>query len=80
MYFGIYLSSTSGTTGCVKQFVTTPKEDLSFSPQVTYHCNLCGFDHGFRYSRAVVVSTPSAQRQFDQLCINNSWERDVEIN
>jgi hypothetical protein len=78
-YFGQYTSTTVTRTGCVKQFVTVRQDTLLFPSNVEYDCDLCGDNHTFRLMRQHTVSTPNQHRQFDEYCINQSLERDVNL-
>ncbi len=78
-YFAQYTSTTATHTGCVKQFVTSGQDTVLFPPNVEYDCDLCGNYHTFRLTRKRTVSTPSQRRQFDEYCISQSLERDVNL-
>lgn len=79
MFYGHYRSSSSGTTGCVKEFMTGQSEKMLFSPQVSYRCDLCNDSHGFRLYKIHQVQTPSASKQFNVMCEKLAIERDVEV-
>lgn len=78
-YYAEYQSAVTGTTGCIKTFMSEAREELVFPPQVEYHCDLCSKTHSFRLFRMHMVSTPSQQRQFDTYCTEQKLERDVEV-
>lgn len=79
MYFAHYKSSSTGQSGCIKEFVTPETDHTMFPPQVSYACNLCKISHGFRLARTHIVNTPSMRKQFDTFCVSNHIERDVEV-
>lgn len=78
MYYGLYRSSTTTVTGCVKEFVTTPQTDVRFASQVNYLCDLCKVTHAFRFAYSHLVNTPRQKKQFDEYCSARGIERDVE--
>lgn len=63
-YYGEYVSSTTGQSGCVKRFMSVPQEKITFPPQVSYMCDLCDVTHGFRLKGAHIISTPSQEKAF----------------
>lgn len=79
IYFGHYRSTTSAQTGCVKEFFTVGQATLRFAPQVLYRCDLCGIEHGFRFSDARMATTLRQRRALDDYCARHAIERDVRI-
>lgn len=80
MYYARYRSSTAGTTGCVKEFLTKPQEHANFPPQVTYECDLCPEgSHGFRLTGSTIVSTPRQDKALREYCLKSGIEQDVEL-
>lgn len=79
MFYGHYKSSVVGTSGCVKEFVSTPTALMGFPPHVSFYCDLCKDTHSFRFTQAHQVSTPSVSRSFDEFCEVRHIERDVEV-
>ena len=78
-YFGHYRSSTTGTTGCVKEFITVGAGACMFQPQVSYYCDLCKKEHGFRYARAHMVATPSQRKSLERYCKEHGIEDAVAL-
>lgn len=78
-YFGHYKASTTGQTGCVKEFVTTGSASMTFPPQVMYRCDLCKLEHGFRYMTGHVASTPKQRERLVRYCHDHDIELDVVV-
>lgn len=79
-YYAIYSSTTAGTTGCVKTFLTQPIEGgNSFAPQVEYECDLCNKKHGFRLKTTHLVSTPSQDRSILSYAAKENMESNVSV-
>lgn len=76
----IYSSSTTTTTGCVKQFATTEREDLMFPTQVPHECVLCKVTHNFRMNRVVSMSTPKQRKNVRDWCESQGMDLDIEID
>lgn len=80
MYYGIYRSSVTGTSGCVKQFCATPMKDMSFAPLVQWQCPLCNVYHNFIFNKVVIADTPKKVINFVQYCEDNKIEMNIEVN
>ncbi len=80
MYYGIYRSSTSAQTGCVKQIATTAQEQMQFPPQISFSCDLCNTTHNFRYVSAMRPTTESQKKNFFEFCLKYKIESDVNIS
>ena len=78
-YHGLYRSSTSGTTGCIKQFLTASSHQPSFPPMVQYECDLCHTVHGFRLTSTQMASTPTQRANLRRNCAAQGIELDVEL-
>lgn len=78
-YHGFYRASTATITGCVKEFASIGQPSLQFPPQVSYYCDLCKTEHGFRFVRSVSVATPRQQLAFDEYCKSHFIEREVQV-
>lgn len=79
-YYGLYRSSTTSTTGCVKEFITHPKDNMLFPPQVQYKCDLCNVEHGFRFIMGHITATPKQIKSFIEYCVAKGIEQEVEID
>lgn len=79
-YYGIYSSTTAGTTGCVKQFLSQPIDgQSSFPPQVEYDCDLCDTKHGFRLKTWHMTSTPSQVNSILEYAAKENMESNVKV-
>jgi hypothetical protein len=79
-FLALYKSSTTTTTGCVKQFATTEREELTFTPQVQRLCDLCQSIHNFRLDRVVTVATPRQRKNVRTYCEELGIDLDIEAN
>lgn len=80
VYHGHYKSATTSLTGCIKEFVSLPQNDLLFPPQVNYYCDLCKEEHNFRFLSGWQVASPKQFEDIKVYCSERSIERDVAIN
>lgn len=78
-YYGHYRASTTGQTGCVKEFITVFQATQMYPPQVMYDCDLCHTSHGFRLLKTHMVSTPSQHRGLEAFCASHKIEMGVEL-
>lgn len=79
-YVGQYHSAVSSLTGCIKEFVSTKTDTMNFPPQVLYFCDLCNTTHPFRFTKSIIVHTPSQQKQLEAFCKSHHIERDVDVS
>ena len=79
MYYGVYSSSIAGTSGCIKQFCSSPIMDTSFPPLVNWECSLCNVQHHFSLHKVVIADTPKKILNFVQHCEANSIDMDINI-
>lgn len=70
MYYGIYHTTNEGAREIL---ATVIQNDLEFPPQVKYK------NETWSFSQAMLVSTPSTEKQFRQFCKEQGIETDVEI-
>lgn len=64
-YYGHYRSSTSGESGCVREFITTPHLVADFPVSVLLPCPLCRKTHGFIFAFSHFASTPKQRAQLE---------------
>lgn len=78
-YYGHYCSAAIDLKGCVKEFVSTSKDDLAFPSQVSYDCDLCKTEHAFKLKNTYMIVNSSTQKRFDEFCISHYIETEVEL-
>lgn len=79
-YYAIYSSTTTGTTGCVKKFLSQPVDkNASFPPQVEYDCDLCNTKHGFRLRTWHMASTKSQHDSIKSYAAKENMESNVKV-
>lgn len=76
-YYGHYVSSTTTTTGCVEQFVTSSRTDSMFPPQLLRTCSLCDIAHNFRLKTIHMTATEKQRSELQEHFL--SIEQDVSI-
>lgn len=74
MFYARYFASTTSVTGCLKEFIVTPREINDFPASVMYDCNLCKQNHGFRLQEVYVLSTPKQIQRFEEYCTTHNLE------
>lgn len=71
-YRAIYDSAVSSTTGCNQKLFSQKLPQLRFPPNIDAFCELCKKRHSFRFTNAMSIPTPSAQRHFEKYCSQHS--------
>lgn len=64
---------------CQKVWVSAPKHDIQFPPQVKYECDRCNKEHNFRLRRTFTAGTPKQIAGFESYCSQNNLEFGVAI-
>ena len=80
VYYGIYASSTTGQTGCVKQFCSIPKDKAAFPPLVQWDCSACKKQHNFRFNKSMLVNSPKRVKDFVEYCEENHIDMDIDVS
>jgi hypothetical protein len=78
-FVAFYTSSTTSTSGCVKKFVTTERDDLMFPAQVSHRCDMCNTTHSFRLDRVATMATPRQRRSIREYVSEQGIDIDIQI-